>query len=162
MSCRFVTSWIESRAAQDADRHFLTYLFDKYVRVVLSKCKELKRITPVSDIAMAQMTCRLLDCLRVADPGDEKWREQCFTFAVIWGFGATFYQDQIMDWQQEFNRFWLVEFKDSRFPDDNVYGFFVDLDAKVLRPWSRLQPKVFPDFSEVSQVGGYFAISFGT
>lgn len=112
---------------------------------------------------MAQMTCLLLDCLKVSNCSDEKWREQCFVFAVIWGFGATFYQDQIVDWQQEFNRFWLVDFKENRFPDDDVYGFWVDSEAKVMRSWSSLQPKVEPDLGDFSQVAGlkqYFLFVF--
>lgn len=100
---------------------------------------------------MAQMTCLLLECLGVAECNDEQWREKCFVFAVIWGYGATFCKDQIVDWQQEFNRFWLVEFKEHRFPEDDVYGYWVDVDAKVMRLWSKLQHKV--DLSDdISQV----------
>lgn len=101
---------------------------------------------------MAQMTCLLLDCLQVITCSDEHWREQCFVFAVIWGFGATFHQDQIVDWPQEFNRFWLVEFKENRFLDDDVYGYWVDVEAKLMRSWSRLQPKIELDLLDYSQV----------
>lgn len=151
-SYRFVTSWIESRCSHDNDRHAFAYLFDKYIPTVISKCKDFKRITPVTDIAMAQMTCLLLDCLQVPTCEDDQWREQCFVFSVIWGFGATYYQDQIVDWQQEFNRFWLVEFKENRFLDDDVYGYWVDLKAKEMRSWRQLQPKVGGDLISDSQV----------
>lgn len=119
---------------------------------MIKKTREFKRITPVQDIAMAQMTCQLLDCLLDGVGSDERWQEQCFIFAIIWGFGSTFYADQIVDWQQEFNRFWVNEFKEFRIPDDDVYNFYLDVDARVMRPWSRLQPKLVPDLNEALQV----------
>lgn len=81
-------------------------------------------------------------------------------FSVIWGFGATYYQDQIVDWQQEFNRFWLVEFKENRFLDDDVYGYWVDLKAKEMRSWRQLQPKVGGDLSDSQVVIRIFTNSF--
>lgn len=90
---------------------------------------------------MVQMTCHLLDCLLPANVNSQnsEWQEIYFVFASVWGFGAAFYQDQIIDWRQEFNRFWHTEFKTISFPGDgNVFNYYIDSVTRRFRPWSEL------------------------
>lgn len=105
--------------------------------------RSFKRITPTSDIAMIQMTCHLLECLLTPkdSPTDftKDLYEIYFVFAIIWGFGSTLYQDQLIDWRNEFNRFWHQEFKNVRFPyDGNIFNYFIDPKSSNFRPWSDL------------------------
>lgn len=139
---RFVSSWVETRENL-LERSTLTFLFDKYLPIVLEGTRNFKRITPVSDIAMIQMTCHLLECLLVPKnlPTDfsKELHEMFFVFAVIWGFGSTLYHDQLIDWRNEFNRFWHQEFKNVRFPyDGNIFNYFIDPKSGTFRPWSDL------------------------
>lgn len=141
----FVASWIEARG-NPSEHATLTYLFDKYVPTLIETTKKFKRITPISDIAMIQMTCHLLDCLLPAniiptDTETKEWQEIYFVFAIIWGFGSTFYLDQIIDWRNEFNKFWLSEFKTIPFPvDGNIFDYYIEPNLKAFRPWSDLVP----------------------
>lgn len=105
--------------------------------------RNFKRITPTSDIAMIQMTCHLLECLLIPKnlPIDfsKELHEMYFAFAIIWGFGSTLYHDQLIDWRNEFNRFWHQEFKNVRFPyDGNIFNYFIDPKSSSFRPWSDL------------------------
>lgn len=142
---RFVASWIEQRTSQ-TEQATLTYLFDKYVPLLLDTSKKFKRIAPITDIAMIQMTCYLLDCLLPnelpacpSETGD--WHELYFVFAIIWGFGSTLCQDQLIDWRIEFSRFWTTEFKAIRFPtDSNVFNYYIEPKSGRLCPWSELVP----------------------
>lgn len=117
---------------------------------MIETTKKFKRITPITDIAMIQMTCHLLDYLLSASAvpsttdvgGAKEWQEIYFVFAIIWGFGSTFYQDQIIDWRNEFNKFWLSEFKTIPFPaDGSIFDYYIEPKYKVFRPWSDLVPK---------------------
>ena len=95
---------------------------------------------------MIQMTCFLLDCLlkdcsKANDGGGtvKDWQEICFVFAVIWGFGSTLHEDQLIDWRNEFSRFWHNEFKYVRFPSDgNIFEFYIDPSTREFRPWKDL------------------------
>ncbi len=137
-----MSSWVETRENL-LERSTLTFLFDKYLPVVMEATRNFKRITPTSDIAMIQMTCHLLECLLVPKnlPTDfsKELHEMFFVFAIIWGFGSTLYHDQIIDWRNEFNRFWHQEFKNVRFPHDgNIFNYFIDPKSSSFRNWSDL------------------------
>lgn len=61
----FVASWIATRDSQ-AERTILSFLFDKYVPQLLEVSRlRFKKITPIPEIALLQMTCHLLNCLLV-------------------------------------------------------------------------------------------------
>lgn len=121
----------------------LLILFDKYIPVLLENNKKFKKITPISDIAMIQMTCHLLDCLltpqNVPNECPKEWYEIYFVFAVIWGFGSALFQDQLVDWRVEFNKWWSNEFKSVRFPSTGtVFNYFIDPQTKQFLPWTEL------------------------
>ena len=93
---------------------------------------------------MIQMTCHLLDCLLTPQnvPVDcpKEWYEIYFVFAILWGFGSTIFQDQLIDWRNEFNKWWLNEFKAVRFPSNQgtIFNFYIDPETKKFLPWTEL------------------------
>ncbi|XP_055624142.1 dynein beta chain, ciliary-like isoform X3 [Toxorhynchites rutilus septentrionalis] len=140
----FVASWIDSRETQ-AEKSILSVLFDKYIPPLIDAQKRFKKITPISEIAMIQMTCHLLDCLLTPQnlPPDspKEWYEIYYVFAVIWGFGSSMFQDQMVDWRNEFHKWWINEFKAIRFPPGGtVFNYYIDPETKKFNPWTDLVP----------------------
>ena len=138
----FVTSWTNGRT-DPQERKYLELLFPKYIPVLLETSKKFKKITPISEIAMIQMTCFLLDCLlipaNVPPESSKDLYEQYFAFAAIWGFGSACFQDQLLDWRNEFSKSWMAEFKDVKFPAaGTVFNYYIDPATKEFRPWSDL------------------------
>lgn len=124
----------------------LTMLFDRYIPPLIEANRNLKKLTPVTEIAMVQMTCYLLDCLLTPENLPAKcpkeWYEIYFVFAAIWGFGSTLYQDQQIDWRLEFSKFWIAEFQAIKFPEHGtVFDYFVDPKTKEFVHWNKLIPK---------------------
>ncbi|XP_023292211.2 dynein beta chain, ciliary [Lucilia cuprina] len=141
----FILSWLNTRTNQ-AEIATLHVLFDKYVPPMLEVFKaRLKKITPIADIAMLQMTCFLLNSLLTPQnvPADcpKEWYEIYFVFSIVWGFGSTLFQDQIIDWRNEFSKWFVNEFKTVKFPGTgNIFSFYVDHETKKFRPWTDLVP----------------------
>lgn len=141
----FVTSWTNSRS-DPLERKYLESLFTKYFPYLLENQKKFKKITPISEIAMIQMTCFLLDCLLVPQniPAEspKDVYELYFAFAAIWGFGSACFQDQLLDWRNEFSKSWINEFKDVKFPPvGTVFSYYIDPVSKEFRPWGDLVKK---------------------
>lgn len=147
----YIASWIQSRAEVDStgkrietpEMMYLTGLFDKYIPTLLNVSEKFKKITPISEIAMLQMTCFLLECLLTKQnvPKDcpKEWFELYFGFAVIWGFGSALFQDQLVDTRNEFSKWFVNEFKTIKFPAAaTIYDYFIDPETKAFRPWSEL------------------------
>ncbi|XP_001843519.2 dynein beta chain, ciliary isoform X3 [Culex quinquefasciatus] len=140
----FVASWIDSRETQ-AEKSILSVLFDKYIPPLIDAHKRFKKITPISEIAMIQMTCHLLDCLltpiNIPPDSPKEWYEIYYVFAVIWGFGSSLYQDQLVDWRNEFHKWWINEFKAIRFPPGGtIFNYYIDPETKKFNPWTDLVP----------------------
>ncbi|XP_061501815.1 dynein beta chain, ciliary isoform X1 [Anopheles gambiae] len=140
----FVASWIDSRETQ-AEKGILSVLFDKYIPPLMDAHKRFKKITPISEIAMIQMTCHLLDCLltpqNLPPECPKEWYEIYYVFAVIWGFGSSLYQDQLVDWRTEFHKWWINEFKAIRFPPGGtIFSYYIDPETKKFNPWTELVP----------------------
>lgn len=142
---RYVASWIDKRELK-SEKQILSVLFDKYIPPLLDVMRyRLKKITPISEIAQIQMTCHLLDCLLTPQsvPVDcpKGWYEIYFTFAIIWGFGSALFQDQIIDWRNEFNKWWMNEFKTIKYPAiGTVFNYYIDPETKEFMPWTNLIP----------------------
>ncbi|KAF5274393.1 hypothetical protein FQA39_LY07273 [Lamprigera yunnana] len=138
----FVASWIDQR--NEAERANLTILFDKYIPPCLEITKvKFKKITPIVDVAHVQMLCYLLECFLTTEnvPADcpKEWYEIYFVFSLIWAFGSTLFQDQLIDWRNEFSKWFLNEFKNVRFPTvGNVFNYYIDQETKKFLPWSDL------------------------
>ncbi|XP_058061407.1 LOW QUALITY PROTEIN: dynein beta chain, ciliary-like [Anopheles bellator] len=140
----FVASWIDSRETQ-AEKGILSVLFDKYIPPLMDAHRRFKKITPISEIAMIQMTCHLLDCLltpqNLPPECPKEWYEIYYVFAVIWGFGSALFQDQLVDWRNEFHKWWVNEFKAIRFPPGGtIFSYYIDPETKKFNPWTDLVP----------------------
>lgn len=138
----FVTSWTSQRT-DPTERKYLELLFSKYFPILLDNHKKFKKITPLSEIAMIQMTCFLLECLLIPEniphEATRDIYEQYFCFAAIWGFGAACFHDALLDWRNEFSKMWTGEFKDVKFPPaETVFSYYIDPITKEFRPWSDL------------------------
>ncbi|XP_053970080.1 dynein beta chain, ciliary [Anastrepha ludens] len=58
----YVLSWIETRS-DPIERGTLTTLFEKYFPSLMTRQRTFRRTTPISEMAMIQMTCHLLESL---------------------------------------------------------------------------------------------------
>ncbi|XP_028032579.1 dynein beta chain, ciliary-like isoform X2 [Bombyx mandarina] len=137
----FVASWIDTTRDDESEKAMLTIMFDKYIPSLLESCKKYKRITPLTDLQQIQLTCYLLECFlnKSLLPSDcpKEWYETYFAFSVVWGFGSGLFQDQLVDWRNEFSKWFCNEFKQIKFPSTgNVFSFFIDPETKKFLPWS--------------------------
>ncbi|KAG5680057.1 hypothetical protein PVAND_009587 [Polypedilum vanderplanki] len=58
---------------------------------------------------------------------------------AVWGFGSACFQDQLLDWRNEFSKSWLSEFKNVRFPlVGTVFNYNINPETKEFCPWSDL------------------------
>ncbi|XP_018562388.1 dynein beta chain, ciliary-like [Anoplophora glabripennis] len=139
----FIASWIDTRTLQ-SEKANLMILFDKYVPPCLDALRtKFKKITPISDIAHLQMLCCLLDCFLTPQnvPPDcpKEWYEIYFVFSTVWAFGSALFQDQIIDWRNEFSKWFTNEFKTVKFPiGGNVFTYYIEEESKRFLPWTDL------------------------
>ncbi|ERL83802.1 hypothetical protein D910_01050 [Dendroctonus ponderosae] len=139
----FIASWIDTRTIQ-SEKANLMILFDKYVPPCLEAVhKKVKKITPISDIAHLTMLVSLLDCFLTPEnvPPDcpKEWYEIYFVFCVVWSFGSALFQDQIIDWRNEFSKWFTNEFKTVKFPiGGNVFQYYIEEENKRFVPWTEL------------------------
>ncbi|KAJ0173728.1 hypothetical protein K1T71_010877 [Dendrolimus kikuchii] len=137
----FVASWIDTTRDDESEKAMLTVMFDKYIPSLLESCKKYKRITPLTELQQIQLTCYLLECFlnKSLLPSDcpKEWYETYFVFSIVWGFGSGLFQDQLVDWRNEFSKWFCNEFKQIKFPSTgNVFSFFIDPETKKMLPWS--------------------------
>lgn len=83
----FVASWINTRESK-SEQSILTLFFDVYIPPLLAVITmKLKQITPISEIAMIQMTCYLLDCFLTPQnvPPDcpQEWYVRFFVMPLL-------------------------------------------------------------------------------
>uniref|UniRef100_A0A8C4MCH5 Dynein axonemal heavy chain 9 n=1 Tax=Equus asinus asinus TaxID=83772 RepID=A0A8C4MCH5_EQUAS len=141
-----VSSWIDRREIQ-TERANLTILFDKYLPTCLDTLRtRFKKIIPIPEQSMVQTLCYLLECLLTKEdiPADcpKETYELYFVFAAIWAFGGAMVQDQLVDYQAEFSKWWLTEFKTVKFPSQGtVFDYYIDPETKKFEPWSTLIPQ---------------------
>ncbi|XP_070067151.1 dynein beta chain, ciliary [Drosophila virilis] len=141
----FIQSWLGTRT-NASEVATLNVLFDKYIPPLLDLFRSrLKSITPISDIARLQMTCFLLDSMLTPQnvPHDcpKDWYEIYFVFSVIWGFGSPLFQDQIIDWRNEFSKWFQNEYRAVKFPSSgNIFSYYIHNESKKFLPWTNLVP----------------------
>nr|XP_020013652.1 dynein heavy chain 17, axonemal [Castor canadensis] len=141
-----VSSWIERRKVQ-SEKANLTILFDKYLPMCLDKLRMgFKRITPVPEITVVQMTLYLLECLLTEKntPPDspKELYELYFVFACFWAFGGAMFQDQLIDYRVEFSKWWVNEFKTIKFPSQGtIFDYYIDPETKKFLPWTDKVPR---------------------
>lgn len=159
LACHFriVASWLKNRTNADEANDLLLLLFDRYIPPLLEANKKFKKITPIPEISLVQMTCHLLDCLltpeNVPKNCPKDWYEIYFIFSAIWGFGSTCHEDQHTDWRMEFSKFWINEYQSIQFPDNScVFDYYVDKNTKQFKLWENLVPKYEIDIDIPLQV----------
>ncbi|KAM5274465.1 dynein axonemal heavy chain 9 isoform 2-T2 [Ctenodactylus gundi] len=141
-----VSSWIDQREIQ-TERANLTILFDKYLPTCLDTLKtRFKKIVPIPEQSMVKMVCHLLECLLTKEdiPADcpKETYELYFVFAAIWAFGGAMVQDQLVNYQAEFSKWWLTQFKTVKFPSQGtIFDYYIDPETKKFEPWSKLIPQ---------------------
>ncbi|EDX15768.1 GD15126 [Drosophila simulans] len=163
----YVSSWLETRVDM-IERGILTTLFEKYFPCLMQRQRDFRRITPITDMAMIQMTCHLLECLLDSDEGNADGRgrgsaaggaanphslhhgelsheamvlalETIFVYATVWSFGSALSQDVIIDWHREFHKWWIGEFKDIKLPSQGtVFDYQLNVQTLKFQPWSEL------------------------
>ncbi|XP_017082814.2 dynein heavy chain 17, axonemal [Drosophila eugracilis] len=163
----YVSSWLETRVDM-IERGILTTLFEKYFPCLMQRQRDFRRITPITDMAMIQMTCHLLECLLDTDEGNGDGRgrgsgaggaanphslhhgelsheamvmalETIFVYATVWSFGSALSQDVIIDWHREFHKWWAGEFKDIKLPSQGtVFDYQLNVQTLKFQPWSEL------------------------
>ncbi|XP_055373642.1 dynein beta chain, ciliary isoform X2 [Condylostylus longicornis] len=142
----YVSSWVETRE-NIIERGILTTLFEKYFPNLIKKIDYFKKITPISDISMIQLTCFLLEYMldghNIKPEFLEKNLEIIFVFVTIWGFGSSLSdQDHLIDWRREFHKWWIMEYKDIKFPNDGtIFDFYLDQECYKFKLWENLIQK---------------------
>lgn len=139
----YIASWIDTRENQ-SEKANLIILFDKYIPPCLEAMKgKFKKITPICEIAHLQMLTFLLDVFLTPNnvPLDcpKEWYEIYFVYACVWAFGSALFQDQIVDWRNEFSKWFTNEFKAVKWPvTGNVFSYYIEDETKKFLPWTDL------------------------
>ncbi|XP_061387676.1 dynein beta chain, ciliary, partial [Musca vetustissima] len=158
----YVLSWLETRTDM-LERGILTTLFEKYFPKLLQRHQDFRHIVPISDMAVIQMSCNLLECLldyqqdeeaefqqnfnpnnphslhHAGLPSDslELHLELIFVYSVLWAFGSSLSQDHTIDWRREFQKWWSTEFKDIKLPSQGtIYDYHLDVRTQKFIRWS--------------------------
>lgn len=157
----YVLSWLETRPDM-LERGILTTLFEKYFPKLLQRHQDFRHIVPISDMAVIQMSCNLLECLLdfneeetefqhssnsnnphnlhhvgLAPDSLELHLELIFVYAVLWGFGSALSQEHNIDWRREFQKWWSTEFKDIKLPSQGtIYDYHLDVRTQKFIRWS--------------------------
>ncbi|EGD79180.1 outer dynein arm heavy chain beta [Salpingoeca rosetta] len=138
----FVASWIETLESP-GQRTNLMILFEKYVPPCLDALRtRFKTITPMTEWSMVNTLCHLLELLLTPEHTPEgcpkEDYELFFAWAAVWAFGGQLFKDQLVDWREEFSKWWVTEFKTVKFPSSGtVFDYYINKDKKFC-PWSEL------------------------
>ncbi|XP_052825334.1 dynein beta chain, ciliary isoform X1 [Octopus bimaculoides] len=138
----YVQSWVDAREIQ-SEKAILTILFDKYIPPCLDILRiRFKKIIPITEFSHVQMLCYLLECLitpeNVPPDSTKEVYEYYFVFACIWAFGSTMFRDQLVDYRNEFSKWWITEFKSIKFPGQGtVFDYYIDSETKKFEHWSK-------------------------
>jgi dynein heavy chain len=142
----FVASWIETLESPGQKTN-LMILFEKYVPPCLDAMKtRFKTITPMTEWSMVNTLCHLLELLLTPENTPEgcpkEDYELYFAWAAVWAFGGQLFKDQLVDWRDEFSKWWSTEFKTIKFPTNgSVFDYYIRSNDKKFVSWSDLVPK---------------------
>jgi dynein heavy chain len=122
-------------------------LFEKYVPLCLDAMRtRFKTITPVSEWTQVNTLCNMIQLLMTPTNTPEGCSKEdyelYFAWACVWAFGSTLFKDQIVDYRDEFSKWWVTEFKQIKFPSSGtVFDYFIRPEDKKFAPWSELVQK---------------------
>jgi dynein heavy chain len=141
----YVQSWLDRRE-DTAEKTNLSVLFDRYVNPCLEVLRSGKfKMATVEEFSMVVALCNILEGLLTPENTpkgcDKDWFELYFAFAAVWAFGGCIFQDQIMDYRNEFSKWWNQEFKTVKFPTGGtVFDYYIDTETKRFLPWNDRMP----------------------
>ncbi|VVD05320.1 unnamed protein product [Leptidea sinapis] len=121
--------WIESLNTLMDDNKVLTLASNE--RIALTKSMRL--LFEIATLRTATPATVSRAGILYINPQDLGWNpyETYFVFCIVWGFGSGLFQDQLVDWRNEFSKWFCNEFKQIKFPaTGNVFGFFIDPETK--------------------------------
>ena len=140
----YAYSWIDRRTNPN-EKSQLTVLFNNYVTRTLEMIhQQISHIVPITDVAMVETLCRLLEGLlteqNIGANAEASLYELYFVFAAVWAFGGAC--DDMGDNRQKFNAMWRSEWRTVVFPQQGtVFDYYVDPVKKKLSPWSEITPQ---------------------
>jgi dynein heavy chain len=141
----YVQSWLEKRE-DTAEKTNLAVLFDRYVNPCLEVLRSGKfKMAAVEEFSMIMALCNILEGLLTVTNTpkgcDKEWFELYFVFAAVWAFGGCIFQDQMVDYRNEFSKWWNTEFKIVKFPPSGtVFDYHIDPETKKFLPWTEIVP----------------------
>ena len=140
-----VQTWID-QLESPGQRASLMILFEKYVPTLLDAMKiRFKTITPIPEWTLVNTLCTMLGLMLTEENtpegcGREDY-ELYFVFCCIWAFGGSLFKDQLVDWREEFSKWWVVEFKTVKFPaKGTVYDYYIRAEDRKWMPWADKVP----------------------
>ncbi|GAB1597647.1 dynein beta chain, ciliary isoform X1, partial [Argonauta hians] len=138
----YVQTWVDAREIQ-SEKAILIILFDKYVPPCLDILRiRFKKIIPITEFSHIQMLCILLENLIIPEnvpPDSSKEAYECyFVFACVWAFGSAMFHDQLVDYRNDFSKWWTTEFKSIKFPaHGTVFDYYLDSETKKFELWTK-------------------------
>ncbi|EDQ88776.1 outer dynein arm heavy chain beta [Monosiga brevicollis MX1] len=142
----FVASWIE-QLESPGQKNNLMILFEKYVPPCLDAMRSrFKTITPMTEWSMINTLCHLLELLLTPENTPEGCAKEdyelYFAWAAVWAFGGQLFKDQLIDWREEFSKWWVTEFKTIKFPTGGtVFDYYINPQEKKFASWTELVPE---------------------
>lgn len=142
----YVQSWLDKRD-DTSEKSSLSVLFDRYVNPCLDVLRSGRfKMAVVEEFSMVVALCNILEALltptNTPKGCDKDWFELYFAFASVWAFGGCVFQDQLVDYRNEFSKWWNAEFKTVKFPPTGtVFDYYLDNETKRFLPWTDLVPK---------------------
>ena len=137
----WMESWLESTSSIVHTRHAqIKQLMHLYVPQILPQVlHEIETVVPMTDIALVQTLCSLLDALitneNIPKSADDetKYIEKYFVFAAIWAFGSALEYES----KRTFSLWWRQTFKSVRIPaKGTVFDYHINKAEFVT--WSAL------------------------
>ncbi|KAI9221923.1 dynein heavy chain and region D6 of dynein motor-domain-containing protein [Blastocladiella britannica] len=142
----YMQSWLDKRE-DAAEKSTLLVLFERYVNPCLDALRSGRfKMAHVEDFSMVQTLCSILEALLTPQNTpkgcDKEWFEIYFCFAAAWSFGGALFQDQMIDYRNEFSKWWNTEFKTVKFPPNGtIFDYYVEPETKRFLPWTDRVPK---------------------
>jgi dynein heavy chain len=142
----YVQSWLDKRD-DTSEKSSLSVLFDRYVNPCLDVLRSGRfKMAAVEEFSMVVALCNILEALLTPQNTpkgcDKDWFELYFAFASVWAFGGCIFQDQLVDYRNEFSKWWNGEFKTVKFPPTGtVFDYYLDNETKRFLPWSDIVQK---------------------
>ena len=141
-----VQTWVDNLESP-GQRNGLMLLFEKYVPPLLEVMKvRFTTITPIPEWTLVNTLCNMLTLILTPENtpegcGKEDY-ELYFSWCCVWAFGGALFKDQLIDWRDEFTKWWLSEFKTVKFPSTgSVFDWFIRQEDKKFVSWSEKVPK---------------------